>query len=172
MLSLTSYLCRRHGHHEVPDVMMSLKGAVGGPKYIVKNRRWRILMSMDCIRSRGIDRLNLSRVYKHSKLNHGLFFLYWFSLEDQKNTATLLEVCCEYEISEMLSLTSYLCRRHGHHGVPDVMMSLKGACIRSRGIDRLNLSRVFKHSKLNHGLFFLYWVFFFFIFFFHNVIPL
>jgi hypothetical protein len=32
-------------------------------------------MSMDCIRSRGIDRLNLSRVFKHSKLNHGLFFL-------------------------------------------------------------------------------------------------
>jgi hypothetical protein len=26
------YLCRRHGHHGVPDVMMSLKGAVGGPK--------------------------------------------------------------------------------------------------------------------------------------------
>jgi len=49
------------------------------------------------------------------------------TLEDQKNTATLMEFCCEYEISEMLSLTSYLCRRHGHHGVPDVMMSLKGA---------------------------------------------
>ena len=32
-------------------------------------------MSMDCIRSRGFDRLNLSRVFKHSKLNHGLFFL-------------------------------------------------------------------------------------------------
>jgi hypothetical protein len=55
-------------------------------------------MSMDCIRSRGIDRLNLSRIFKR-----------------------------EYEISEMLSFTSYLCRRHGHHGVPDVMMSLKGA---------------------------------------------
>jgi hypothetical protein len=71
------------------------------------------------------------------------------TLEDQKNTATLMEICCEYEIPEMLSLTSYLCRRHG----------------RSRGIDRLNLSRVFKHSKLNHGLFFLYWVFF--LHFFH-----
>ena len=34
-------------------------------------------MSMDCIRSRGFDRLNLSRAFKHSKLNHGLFFLYW-----------------------------------------------------------------------------------------------
>jgi hypothetical protein len=67
-------------------------------------------MSMDCIRSRGFDRLNLSRVFKHSKLNHGL-----------------LEICCEYEIPEMVSLiTSYICRRHGHHGVPDVMMSLNG----------------------------------------------
>jgi hypothetical protein len=41
-----------------------------------KNRRWRILLSMDCIRSRGFDRLNLNRVFKHSKLNRGLFFLY------------------------------------------------------------------------------------------------
>jgi hypothetical protein len=39
-----------------------------------------------------------------------------------------MEICCEYEIPEMVSLiTSYLCRRHGHRGVPDVMMSLKGA---------------------------------------------
>ena len=50
------------------------------------------------------------------------------TLEDQKNTATLMEIYCEYEITEMVSLiTSYLCRRHGHHWVPDVMMSLKGA---------------------------------------------
>ena len=35
-------------------------------------------MSMDCVRSRGFDRPNLSRVFKLSKLNHGLFFLYRF----------------------------------------------------------------------------------------------
>jgi hypothetical protein len=35
-------------------------------------------MFMDCIRSQGFDRLNLNRVFKHSILNHGLFFLYRF----------------------------------------------------------------------------------------------
>ena len=35
-------------------------------------------MFMNCIRSQGFDRLNLNRVFKHSKLNHDLFFLYRF----------------------------------------------------------------------------------------------